>query len=45
MLYSIKTHGIGVMGTVIDTFYKYLVKKLKTFNEFLFDEFIHNPLL
>ena len=45
MLYSIKTHGIGVMGTVIYTFYKFLVKKLNIFNEFLYDEFIHNPLM
>jgi len=45
MLYSIKTHGVGVMGTVINTFYKFLVKKLNIFNEFLYDEFIHNPLM
>ena len=45
MLFSIKTHGIGVMGTVINTFYKFLVKKLNIFNEFLYDEFIHNPLM
>ena len=45
MLFSIKTHGIGVMGTVINSFYKFLVKKLNVFNEFLHDEFIHNPLM
>jgi len=45
MLYSIKTHGVGVMGTVINTFYKFLVKKLNVFNEFLYDDFIHNPLM
>ena len=45
MLYSIKTHGIGVMGTVINTFYKFLVKKLNIFNEFLYDELVHNPLM
>jgi WASH complex subunit 7 len=45
MLASIKTHGIGVMGTVINTFYKFLVKKLNVFNEFLYDEFIQNPLM
>jgi len=45
MLYSIMTHGIGVMGTVINTFYKFLIKKLNIFNEFLGDEFIANPLL
>lgn len=33
------------MGTVINTFYKFLVKKLNIFNEFLYDEFIHNPLM
>ena len=27
MLYSIKTHGIGVMGTVINTFYKFLIRR------------------
>jgi WASH complex subunit 7 len=45
MVYSIKTHGIGVMGTVVNTFYKFLVKKLNIFNEFLYDEFISNPLM
>lgn len=45
MLYSIKTHGVGVMGTVIQYFYKFLVKQLNRFNEFLYDEFIHNPLM
>ena len=45
MLYSIKTHGIGVMGTVINVFYKFLVKKLNVFNEFLYDDFIKNPLM
>ena len=45
MLFSIKTHGIGVVGTVINRFFKFLVKKLNIFNEFLFDEFIHNPLM
>lgn len=45
MLFSIKTHGVGVLGTVVNTFYKFLVKKLNIFNEFLYDEFIHNPLL
>lgn len=45
MVYSIKTHGIGVMGTVVNTFYKFLVKKLNIFNEFLYDDFISNPLM
>jgi len=45
MLFSIKTHGVGVMGTVVNTFYQHLVKKINIFNEFLYDEFIHNPLL
>jgi len=45
MVASIKTHGIGVMGTVVNTFYKFLVKKLNIFNEFLYDEFISNPLM
>lgn len=45
MYYSIKTHGIGVMGTVINTFYQFLVKKLNVFNEFLFDDFIRQPLM
>ena len=45
MVYSIKTHGVGVMGTVVNTFYKFLMKKLNIFNEFLYDDFISNPLL
>lgn len=45
MLYSIKTHGVGILGTVINTFYKFVIKKFSIFSEFLFDEFIHNPLL
>ena len=45
MLFSIKTHVIGVMGTVINTFYKFLVKKLNMFNEFLSDPFINEPLM
>lgn len=45
MVASIKTHGVGVMGTVVNTFYKFLVKKLNIFNEFLYDDFISNPLM
>lgn len=33
------------MGTVINTFYQFLVKKLNVFNEFLFDDFIRQPLM
>jgi hypothetical protein len=45
MLYSVKTHGVGILGTAINTFYKFLIKKFSAFSEFLYDEFIHNPLL
>lgn len=45
MLYSIKTHGIGILGSAINSFYKFLVKKMTIFSEFLYDDFIHNPLL
>lgn len=45
MLYSIKTHGVGVLSTAINTIYKYLVKKINLFNDFLYDELIHNPLM
>lgn len=45
LLHSIKTHGVGILGTVVNTFYKFLIKKFNTFSEFLYDEFIHNPLL
>jgi WASH complex subunit 7 len=34
-----------VLGTVVNVFYKFLVKKLNMFNEFLYDEYIHNPLM
>lgn len=36
---------MGILGTVVNTFFKFLVKKLNILSEFLFDEFIHNPLL
>ena len=45
MLYSIKTHGVGILGTCMNTFYKFMTKKFNIFSEFLYDEFIYNPLL
>jgi hypothetical protein len=45
MYWSIKTHGVGMLGTAINTFYKFLTKKFNMFNEFLYDDFIHNPLM
>ena len=45
MLYSIKTHGVGILSTAINTIYKFLVKKFSQFSEFLYDEYIQNPLL
>ena len=50
MLYSIKSYEneeleFDLKPTVVNTFYKFMVKKLNVFNEFLWDEFIHNPLL
>jgi hypothetical protein len=45
MLYSIKTHGIGILGSAINSFYKVLVQKMQLFQVFLYDDFLHNPLL
>lgn len=45
ILYSIKTHGVGILATAINTVYKFLIKKFSVFSEFLFDDFIHNPLM
>ena len=45
VLYSIKTHGVGILGTAINTIYKFLIKKFSIFSEFLYDDFIHNPLM
>ncbi len=45
MLYSIKTHGVGILGSAINSIYKFLIKKFNVFSEFLYDDFIHNPLL
>lgn len=45
MLSSIKTHGVGILGSAVNTFYKFMIKKFNVFSEFLYDDFIHNPLL
>ena len=45
ILHSIKTHGVGILGTSINTIYKFLIKKFSVFSEFLYDDLIHNPLL
>ena len=45
MLYSIKTHGVGILGSSIQTIYKFLIKKFSIFSEFLYDDNIKNPLL
>lgn len=41
---SIKTHGLGIMATTVNAFYKFLAKKINLFNKFLFDELISSPL-
>ena len=45
MLYSIKTHGVGLLSPAVNSIYRFLIKKINIFSEFLYDEFIHNPLL
>jgi len=45
ILQSIKTHGVGILGTAINSIYKFIIKKFSVFSEFLYDDFIHNPLL
>jgi hypothetical protein len=36
---------VGILGTAINTIYKFIIKKFSIFSEFLYDDFIHNPLL
>lgn len=45
MLYSIKTHGVGILGTAVNTIYKYLIKRFSHFSDFLYDDIIHSNLL
>lgn len=45
MLYSIKTHGVGVLASALNSFLKFLVGQFSKFSDFLFDDFIHNPLM
>ena len=45
LLASIKTHGVGILGTVINQIYKFLIKKFSIFSEFLFDDIINSNLL
>lgn len=45
LLASIKTHGVGILGTVVNQIYKFLIKKFTIFSEFLYDDIIHNNLL
>jgi WASH complex subunit 7 len=45
LLASIKTHGVGILGTVINQVYKFLIKKFSIVSEFLFDDIINSNLL
>ena len=42
---SIKTHGMGILSTTVNAFYKYLAKKVNHFNKFLYDDNINSPLI
>ncbi len=45
LLASIKTHGVGILGTVVNQIYKFLIKKFNIFSEFLYDDIIKSNLL
>ncbi|UYV81128.1 KIAA1033 [Cordylochernes scorpioides] len=42
---SIRTHGIGIMGTIVNYTYQYLRKKFYRFSQFLYDEQIKSRLI
>jgi WASH complex subunit 7 len=42
---SIKTHGLGILSTTVNAFYKFLAKKINLFNKFLYDELINSLLV
>ena len=42
---SIKTHGLGILSTTVNAFYKYLAKKINLFNKFMYDDLINSPLI
>jgi len=46
MLYSIRTHGVGILKKVMQQLYKFLRKQLNNFcKKFLLDDTIKNMLL
>ncbi|CAD8128339.1 unnamed protein product [Paramecium sonneborni] len=42
---SIRTHGIGILSTTVNSVYKFLQKKIQMFSQFLFDDLIQSPLV
>lgn len=46
MLYSIRTHGVGILNPVMKQLYKFLRKQLSNFcRKFLLDDAVKNMLL
>lgn len=41
---SIRTHGLGILSTTVNAFYKFLVTKVTQFSKFLFAEDIQTVL-
>ncbi len=41
---SLHTHGIGIINTLVNVIYKFLITKLRNISNFLFDEYIYAPL-
>ena len=44
MLYSIRTHGVGIMATVMKKFFKFITHQINNLVNFLHDPTIKNML-
>lgn len=42
---SLRTHGTGIVNTVVNYSYQFLIRKFKIFSEFLFDDHIKSRLI
>lgn len=45
LLYSLRTHGYGLLGSTLEFLYKYMSKLFILISDFLIDEQINSPLL
>jgi WASH complex subunit 7 len=45
ILNSLCTHGIGIVNTIVNKTYQFLVSRIKVISQFLFDEYIKSSLM